>query len=282
MGLDRIDEVATVARHPLNDEFAWVPPRPPFRCITPLQAEAYDELGYFVMEDVFDPETVADMVAEIDPFEREFEAMLRQSEGGKAFIARVDEITFTTHIVTRSERLRHLVSSAPLIDVCGDLIGSDVRLYWDQAVYKKPGTAASFPWHQDNGYAFLEPQQYLTCWIALTDATEDNGCPWVVPGMHRKGTLRHHMTDTGLVCFEETSEATSAPVRAGGMVVFSSLTPHCTGPNRTDEARKAYIVQYAPSGASVILGPSRTEASRTTADAPERQFQVLMNGQPVS
>ena len=57
-----------------------------------------------------------------------------------------------------------------------------MRLYWDQAVYKKPDTAAPFPWHQDNGYAYVEPQQYLTCWIALTDATEDNGCPWVVPG----------------------------------------------------------------------------------------------------
>ena len=240
--------MATVVRHPLNDEFDWVPRRPPFRCITPLQAESYNELGYFVMEDMFDPQTVADVMAEIDPLEREFEAMLRQTEGGKAFIARVDEITFTTHIVTRSERLRHLVASSPLIDVCADLIGPNVR---------------------------------LTCWIALTDATEENGCPWVVPGMHRMGTLRHHMTDTGLVCFEQTSDATSAPVRAGGMVVFSSLTPHCTGPNRTDEPRKAYIVQYAPNG-SVVFGVSRREASRTTADAPERQFPVLMGGRPVS
>ena len=73
--------------------------------------------------------------------------------------------------------------------MCADLIGPDVRLYWDQAVYKKPGTESPFPWHQDNGYAFVEPQQYLTCWVALTDATEDNGCPWVVPGLHRRGAL---------------------------------------------------------------------------------------------
>ena len=52
-----------------------------------------------------------------------------------------------------------------------------MRLYWDQAVYKKPDTAASFPWHQDNGYAYVEPQQYLTCWIALTDATERERLP---------------------------------------------------------------------------------------------------------
>ena len=46
------------------------------------------------------------MLAEIDPLERELEERLRQAEGGKAFIARADEITFTTHLVARSERLR--------------------------------------------------------------------------------------------------------------------------------------------------------------------------------
>ena len=35
--------------------------------------------------------------------------------------------------------------------------------------------------HQDNGYAYVHPQQYLTIWLALTDATVDNGCPWVAP-----------------------------------------------------------------------------------------------------
>jgi ectoine hydroxylase-related dioxygenase (phytanoyl-CoA dioxygenase family) len=224
---------------------------------------------------------VAEVVAEIDPIEREFEDLLRHSEGRKAFIARADEITFTTHIVTRSKRLRQFVVDSPLVDVCADLIGPDVRLYWDQAVYKKPDTAASFPWHQDNGYAYLEPQQYLTCWIALTDATEENGCPWVVPGLHKMGTLRHHATETGLVCFDEAAGAVPAPVGAGGMVVFSSLTPHCTGPNRTDGVRKAYIVQYAPDGAAVLVGRTREATERVSADAPERQFPVLVGGQSV-
>ena len=43
-----------------------------------------------------------------------------------------------------------------------DLLGPDVRLYWDQAVYKKPETPREFPWHQDTGYVFTEPQDYLT------------------------------------------------------------------------------------------------------------------------
>ena len=142
--------------------------------------------------------------------------------------------------------------SALLTDVCADLIGPDVRLYWDQAVYKKPGTESPFPWHQDNGYAFVEPQQYLTCWVALTDATEENGCPWVVPGLHRRGTLAHEYSDIGFVCLRDPDDAVAVPARAGSIVVFSSLTPHSTGPNRTGDVRKAYIVQYAPSGAEVV------------------------------
>ncbi len=270
--------MASAVRHALNVDFTWVRTRPPpFRYVTAEQATAYDEVGFFVVEDAFDPATVAKVMAEIDPIEHELEELLRQADGGRIFIARADEITFTTHLVTRSAMLHEFVASSPLIDICADLIGPDVRLYWDQAVYKKPGTVVSFPWHQDNGYAFVEPQQYLTCWIALTDANEENGCPWVVPGLHKMGTLRHHATETGLVCFDEADGAVPASVAAGGIVVFSSLTPHCTGPNRTDQVRKSYIVQYAPEGA-VVIDKSGESAARIPADVPERQFPVLLDG----
>ena len=73
--------------------------------------------------------------------------------------------------------------------ICRDLVGPDVRLYWEQAVYKQPHSTEPVLWHQDNGYTFVEPQAYLTCWIALTDATPENGCVVVMPGAHRDGTL---------------------------------------------------------------------------------------------
>ena len=145
--------------------------------------------------------------------------------------------------------MRRFTSSALFADVCADLIGPDVRLYWDQAVYKKPGTESPFPWHQDNGYAFVEPQQYLTCWVALTDATEDNGCPWVVPGLHRARhagprLLRHRFR----LPVRPGRGRRRARRRAGSIFGFSSLTPHSTGPNRSDEQHKACMVQYAPAG----------------------------------
>src|SRR6202034_175456 len=78
-----------------------------------------------------------------------------------------------------------------------------LRLYWDQAVYKKPEYPKPFPWHQDNGYTYIEPQAYLTCWVALNDATLDNGCPWVIPGGHLRGTLAHRASKLGFVCRED-------------------------------------------------------------------------------
>jgi len=273
---------APPAVHELNTSFAWCDHAGPYRAVTPAQARRYDEEGFFVLEDALDPGEVAALVGAIDPFEARQEEALRTMEGGRFFIARADEITFTTHLVLRSALLRDFTSSALFADLCADLVGPDARLYWDQAVYKKPGTESPFPWHQDNGYAFVEPQQYLTCWVALTDATEDNGCPWVVPGLHRLGTLSHEYSDIGFVCLRDPAHAVAVPARAGSIVVFSSLTPHSTGPNRTDAVRKAYIVQFAPTGAAVIRAEPGGATTRVTADDASRQYEVLRNGARVA
>jgi ectoine hydroxylase-related dioxygenase (phytanoyl-CoA dioxygenase family) len=180
--------------------------------------------------------------------------------------------------------LRRLAAHPSIVAICHDLIGDDANLYWDQAVYKKPEKPRRFPWHQDNGYTFVEPQQYLTCWVALTNATEENGCPWVVPGLHRLGTLAHRFVEPlGFECFEKAPDAVPAPVHAGGIVVFSSLTPHLTGPNVTAAVRKAYILQYAPAGATILDGdPAAGGPSAVRpCDAPERQFPVLRRGHRV-
>jgi ectoine hydroxylase-related dioxygenase (phytanoyl-CoA dioxygenase family) len=269
--------------HAWSRGFRWQPPRGPYRRVTPEQARSWDERGFFVLEGAFDAATVARVTEEIAPFEAKAEAFLRTQPGGRFAIARADEITFTTHLVARSRFLRDFCRHPVFCDLVHDLIGPDVRLYWDQAVYKKPGTRAPFPWHQDNGYTFVEPEAYLTCWVALTDATEQNGCPRVVPGLHRGGTLAHEGTDLGFVCFDEPPRPeVAAPVRAGGIVVFSSLTPHATGPNVTRDVRRSYIVQFAPDGAVALRAGERGAITREPCTAPERQFPVLARGERIA
>ncbi len=270
------------APHELNTSFTWDDHDGPFRAVAAEQARQYDESGFFVLEDALGRPEVDALIGAIDPCEERQADALRELEGGRFFIARADEITFTTHLVLQSPLLREFTSSALLADVCADLIGPDVRLYWDQAVYKKPGTESPFPWHQDNGYAFVEPQQYLTCWVALTDATEENGCPWVVPGLHRQGTLAHEYSDIGFVCLRDPPDAVAVPARAGSIVVFSSLTPHSTGPNRTGEVRKAYIVQFAPTGAEVVRPEPGGSTTHLPAADESRQYEVLRRGQRVT
>lgn len=267
-------------RHPFNRGFDWHPIEGPFRRLDPARADLYNEQGWFVIEDAIDPGALEQVVAEIDPFEAMREAWLREKEGGREFISRAGELTFTIHLVTLSKMLREFVRSEIFRDVAHDVLGPDVRLYWDQAVYKKPGTTDGFPWHQDNGYTFTEPQQYLTCWLALSDATLNNGCPELAPGLHREGTLEHEATELGFRCLPDEFRGTLAPLRAGSMVVFSSLTPHRTGPNTSGDVRKAYIVQFAPDGAEHLFPDGEGGTARVPAAVPERQFPILAGGRP--
>jgi ectoine hydroxylase-related dioxygenase (phytanoyl-CoA dioxygenase family) len=257
--------------HPRNQGFTW-------RDADPAQARFLDTAalaqfnrdGFFVLRDVFDADTLAAVTAAIDPLEKAQDEAVRAA-GDQLQLSAADAITFTTHLVTRSPVLRAFARHAVFRSLCHDLVGPAARLYWDQSVYKKSGKPQEFPWHQDNGYTFVEPQQYLTCWVPLVDADVDNGCPWIAPGRHTQGTLAHWLTPIGLKCLENVPDAVPAPARAGDVVVFSSLAPHRTGPNlRAGTVRKTYILQYAPEGA-VALRDGQPPAPQTDT---ERQFRI--------
>lgn len=270
------------APHPWNRAFEWRDHDGPFTTVTPEQARQYDELGFFVMEDAFDADEVRAVDEAIAPRDEKVRAFLGEMPDGRFGVAGTDTQTIAPHLVARSEVLRSFCAHPVLAGVCRDLVGDNVRLYWEQSVYKQPHSAEPVLWHQDNGYAYVEPQSYLTCWVALTDATRENGCVSVMPGVHRRGTLRHEETPIGFECWGDESAAVHVPVRAGSVVVFTSLTPHYTARNTTDDVRKAYIVQYAPDGAIARRGdPAEGDGVVEPQDDPVRQFFVVRDGQPV-
>ncbi len=275
--------IPTVELHPWNTEFEWIDHSGPFRRLTEAQAQQFDELGFLVLEDVFTDDELAPVIAAIDVHEAKTDGFLAAQQGGRFSIAEHGAITFSLFPVLADESVKRFASHRVFAELCHDLVGPNARLYHDQAVYKKPEKPRRFPWHQDNGYTFVTPQQYLTCWVALTDATTENGCPHVVPGLHRMGTLLHRYNDPlGWEIFEDHPEAIAAPVRKGGIVVFSSLSPHLTGPNTTNAVRKSYILQFAPDGARMLKGDvSQPAESSVGVDDPNRQFAILVEGKPV-
>jgi phytanoyl-CoA hydroxylase len=266
--------------HPWNTAFTWTDHPGPFRRITDEQARAFDTDGFFVLPDAVDAGTVAALTAAIDPMDEEVMGFLATRPDGRFSIAGVDTVSIVLHPASRSEVCRAFCTSELMADLGHDLIGPDVRLYWDQSVYKRPHGTEPVLWHQDNGYTYIEPQAYLTVWVALTDATPDNGCIQALPGAHRDGTLAHRDTPIGYECCRDPEGAVEVPVRAGDAVVFSSLTPHATGHNTTDGIRRAYILQYAPDGAECLRGDpdAGLPVARDPQDASDRQFPVLVRG----
>jgi ectoine hydroxylase-related dioxygenase (phytanoyl-CoA dioxygenase family) len=271
-------------RHPWNTTFRWKRADAQPRRLSASQVDHFHRQGWVVIEHLIDDTTRRELIAELDTIEAQADAHLQTQPDNRILLSESGAITFSTHAVKTSPAAGRVSRLPAIADVCHDLIGPDVRLYWDQLVYKKPAKPREFPWHQDNGYTYIEPQQYLTIWLALTDATTKTGCPWVAPGAHMTGTLSHeYVHPLGLQCFSDFPGGVPAPVRAGGAVVFSSLTPHRTGPNTSEDTRKTYILQYAPDGAEVLQGDaySGDPTRRVLQNDAERQYEILRSGEVV-
>jgi len=244
-----------VQKHPLSTGFDWDDAVVPVGRRSLLTDEQWNQFvtdGYVVIDPLLDTSSLDWIRAETDRFCLAADQALGSMPDERFFIAERGAITFAPHLARQSDVLWDVITSSAIAQVARDVLGPEVRLYHDQAVYKSPEKPRRFPWHQDNGYGFVTPEHYLTIWIALSDATVESGCVWVTPGLQREGTLEHRYVDPlGWEAFSDPPvHPVAAPLKAGGAVVFSSLTPHLTGPNTSASMRKAYIVQFVGPGAT--------------------------------
>ncbi|MCP4436429.1 MAG: phytanoyl-CoA dioxygenase family protein [Actinomycetia bacterium] len=211
--------------------------------------ERFERDGYTVLEGFFSRDECDRIVAEIE--QTNFRLDLGAKDDGQL------EYRPMMHLL--SPGLQAVACDERWAPVVLPLVGDDAgaRLYWEQAVFKPPHAHTELPWHQDNGYTPLVPEAYLTCWVAFDDADESNGCIHVIPGSHRNGT-RSHVNDPGGSPFrvgnvESDEGAVAVPVSAGDVLLFSSLVMHRSGPNMTDGARRAWIIQYCGADALSAL-----------------------------
>lgn len=145
---------------------------------------------------------------------------------------------------------RHLLHKAALLDMAEGVLGTPhIRLYHDQALYKPALHGDEVPWHQDNGYWRLDPPKAASLWIALDDATLENGCMWVIPGSHRAGEAGHQRAGQYIAQLKADADETLAvpiPLPAGSGMFHHCRTLHRTLPNLSPNQRRAWVMHYMP------------------------------------
>ncbi len=216
---------------------------------TASQIEQFRRDGYFTTEVLFDERTLHGVQDEFDRLWQENIAEVQKTGDAKAAeLARLRPFIGEVH--KHSDICRRLCFLPVFQELSRQLIGPDADLFYNQAVCKPPGKGRSFAWHQDNQYGLTDPLAYITCWVAISRATVDNGTIWLVPGMHKQGMLPHIWGEEAREwqCQLDTSYKQPVVLRAGQMAVFSSLLPHSSGPNTSGETRYAYVVQYHHGG----------------------------------
>jgi phytanoyl-CoA hydroxylase len=217
--------------------------------VTEEMLKQYDEQGYMIFEHLFDEEEMKELTRRIDVLDAESEERLRKIMGQQDGISRANQINFTSHLHRQDSYIERFVSSEKFVRITTSILGPDVKLYWNQSVYKRPEADRDFPWHQDNGYVPTDPVHYVTCWLALEDSTIENGCIWIQPGTHKLGFVEHRKTDAGWQCYFGDDPGIPVPLKQGSMVVFHSLLFHRSTPNLSNTTRKGYVIQYSVDGA---------------------------------
>ena len=153
-----------------------------------------------------------------------------------------------------SETIKPLVEDRAIGKLVAQLEGIDaVRVYLDQALVKGPyGAPTQF--HQDLPWWPFDSNHAATIWIALDDATVQNGCLYFVPRTnHLELTHRSDLGSQLGAIFDDNPGITQAPVPgaipAGGCTFHNARTIHGAGANMTPGRRRAMTVAFMPDGA---------------------------------
>jgi ectoine hydroxylase-related dioxygenase (phytanoyl-CoA dioxygenase family) len=142
----------------------------------------------------------------------------------------------TENFVPFHAQLRQLLTSGPIMEIAGGLLGEPAALYKEKINYKMAGGAGYAP-HQDApAYRFVET--HVSCMIAVDDCSLENGCLEVVSGHHQRLLP---MNDRGCIVDELVRDMTWQPValKAGDALWFHALTPHRSGANNSNVDRRA-------------------------------------------
>lgn len=235
--------------------------------LTQQQIALFKNDGYLVVENLFDDSDLNPVIdeinTEINRHARELVAAgeLSRTYEEEGFERQLTRIHAETPKVT--EAISHGKMSGPaffnmirnpkLLDIAGQFCGSEViassvyRLRPKMPCYK----SGEVPWHQDSGYIeeFCDRFLIITVWLPLVDAGSERGCLWVIPDAH-KGEVLRHAVPRGNSYLEipepclPRQKPICVPVKKGGALFMTNLTPHASFENVSDVVRWSMDLRY--------------------------------------
>ncbi len=147
-----------------------------------------------------------------------------------------------------------------LVGVLTGIVGPNVKCMQSMLFVKAPGKAGQ-AWHQDEFYIPTRDRSLVGAWIAVDDATVENGCLWIIPGSHRPGYLRPRVpshspeyadVDTIDVSAFPPEQVVPVEVKSGAVVFFNGYTLHSSRRNKTADNFRTALVNHYMSAESML------------------------------
>ena len=232
----------------------------------PLTAEAarfYQENGFLVIEDALS-------AAEVDHLNTEALAICRGERGAVRGVAQAEAGEDDSDVLRQylcihfphkiSQSMYDALAYPHMIDVLTGVIGPNVKCMQSMLFIKasgKPGQA----WHQDEFFIPTRDRSLTGGWMALDDATVENGCLWVIPGSHRHGIIwpQHTHDDRRFDCTGEAmyypytdDDAVPVEVKKGSIVFFNGYLLHRSLPNFAQSGFRRSLVNHYMSAESLL------------------------------
>ena len=207
------------------------------------QIRQFNDRGYISPLDVFSPE-------EADAHRAFFDGIL-----AAATVRGQNSYSINGwHRTCRS--IHDLVTEPRILDYVQDLLGEDLICWGTHYFCKMPGEGKRVSWHQDASYWPLTPARTVTVWLAVDDASEENGAMQVIPGSHLHGQVDYEQSaaEEDNVLNQTVGDPRKygeAPValamRAGQISLHADLLLHGSEPNRSTQRRCGLTMRFVPS-----------------------------------
>jgi chlorinating enzyme len=225
-------------------------------------ASEFDRQGYLILPDLLDPNLLSSARAESV-------AICRGDRGaidGVVAAAELDDETvlrryLCIHFPHKVSALaRDLARLPAAVQALNAVIGPNVKMMQSMLFIKsegKPGQA----WHQDETHIPTRDRSLTAVWIALDDATVENGCLWVIPGSHRASVLYpdREQDDPRFDCTREAygfryreEDAVPVELKAGSALVFDGYLLHRSLPNSGRHGMRRALVNHYMSAESLL------------------------------